>query len=88
MISDIRLQQTMAEPLLTRLEHEKHRRIYRLIQAGKRPRTMETKETNLEFAANTSFLECCRRAGVKPTKRQASKFRNQKGAAYNLGGER
>ena len=72
----------MAElPLLTRLEYEKHHRIYRLIQAKKRPRRMET---NDEVAANTRFLECCRRAGIKPTKRQASKFRNQKGSAYKM----
>ena len=58
--------------------------IYQLIQTEKRPRTEEM-ETNLEFSANTRFLECCRRAGIKPTKRQASKFRHQKGRAYKWG---
>lgn len=38
---------------------------------------------NAEYAKkNTAFQQCCERAGVEPTARQASKFRNGKGAAY------
>lgn len=39
--------------------------------------------TNKEYAENDiGFIEYCRNAGIKPTKRQASKFRNGKGLAY------
>jgi hypothetical protein len=38
---------------------------------------------NNTFAATDSlFQKCCELAGIKPCGRQASKFRNQKGAAY------
>ena len=39
--------------------------------------------TNSEFAQkNEYFKKCCKRAGIEPTVRQASKFRNRKGLAY------
>lgn len=39
--------------------------------------------TNAEFARTDGhFQRCCADAGVDPTSRQASKFRNQKGIAY------
>lgn len=39
--------------------------------------------TNHEFAStDLLFYECCRLAGIDPTPRQASKYRNQCGAAY------
>lgn len=31
-----------------------------------------------------NFQRCCELAGIKVTKRQASKWNNRKGAAYNL----
>ena len=38
---------------------------------------------NTEFAKSTkSFSRACTEANVQPTKRQASKWRNKKGAAY------
>ena len=38
---------------------------------------------NAEFAKTWDvFLKCCELAKVKPTTRQASKFRSQKGRAY------
>jgi hypothetical protein len=38
---------------------------------------------NNTFAATDSFFQkCCELAGIKPCGRQASKFRNQKGAAH------
>ena len=39
--------------------------------------------SNKELASSKSFVALCEEAGVAPTKRQASKFRNGKGAAYN-----
>ena len=39
--------------------------------------------TNREFAKNEDFIRVCKRVGVKPTVRQASKFRNYRGAAHN-----
>lgn len=41
--------------------------------------------TNKEFATkNDLFIKCCERAGVTPTARQASKFRNYKGRAFKV----
>lgn len=42
--------------------------------------------SNSQFAANDqNFIAACESAGVRPTARQASKFRNKKGAAW-IGG--
>lgn len=38
--------------------------------------------TNKEFVSDQIFVKCCEEANIKPTRRQASKFRNQKGLAY------
>lgn len=39
--------------------------------------------SNKEFCAtNAQFIDACRRADIKPTKRQTSKFRNKQGIAY------
>ena len=39
--------------------------------------------TNKEFAkSNKNFLETCEMANIKPTKRQASKFRRRMGKAF------
>lgn len=39
--------------------------------------------TNAQFAKNDpTFAKACELAEVEPTKRQASKFRNKRGAAY------
>lgn len=41
------------------------------------------KVTNREFAQkNKEFIEICVNAGVEPTSRQASKYRNKKGLAF------
>lgn len=37
---------------------------------------------NANFAKNPLFLKACELAGVPPTKRQASAFRNHKGLAF------
>lgn len=40
--------------------------------------------TNKEFAEqNELFIKSCGKAGVTASKRQASKFRNKRGKAYN-----
>jgi hypothetical protein len=44
------------------------------------------RQTDREFAEkNGKFREACEAAGVKPTKRQAAKFRRKIGSAYNDG---
>ncbi len=41
--------------------------------------------TNRDFAAaNSKFQACCEKARIKPTKRQASKYRRKYGAAYKI----
>ena len=45
--------------------------------------SMKGGTTNSEFAnQDEKFLEACITADVKPTRRQASKFRNKSGKAY------
>ena len=39
-------------------------------------------QTAAAFTANSTFVLCCEKAGVPPTKRQASKFRKGTGVAY------
>ena len=41
------------------------------------------KITNVDFSKAEGFKVKCEKAKVSPTQRQASKFRNKKGAAYN-----
>jgi len=44
---------------------------------------MSNKMTNKEFAQkNDAFIDACVRAGIKPTQRQASKWRMKKGKAW------
>lgn len=44
---------------------------------------MEKRATNKEYAATEQFRQKCSKLKVKPTARQASKYRNQKGIVYN-----
>lgn len=39
---------------------------------------------NVSRLADKGFINACDTAGIKVTKRQASKWNNRKGAAYNL----
>lgn len=39
---------------------------------------------NREFTKNLEFIGYCKKAGIDPTKRQASKFRNKKGLAWEV----
>jgi hypothetical protein len=41
--------------------------------------------TNRKFAETKGFVDACESAGVDPTQRQASKYRNKKGLAYKEG---
>uniref|UniRef100_A0A6M3LFY5 Uncharacterized protein n=1 Tax=viral metagenome TaxID=1070528 RepID=A0A6M3LFY5_9ZZZZ len=41
--------------------------------------------TNKEFTKNDYFSKCCEIVGIKVTKRQSSKFRNEKGLAWKIG---
>jgi hypothetical protein len=43
-------------------------------------------QTNKAYSQEEFFVKKCEEAGVKPTKRQASKFRLGKGSAYKKGG--
>lgn len=43
------------------------------------------RQPNREYAQQAEFLAACKRAGVSPTKRQASKFRRRIGLAYREG---
>ena len=45
--------------------------------------------TNKQFAAQgKKFRAACERVGVNPTARQASKYRNKQGLAYQSGGKK
>jgi hypothetical protein len=63
-----------------RSEAERKNVLRGMIQAG----TNHKGQSNHEFAkSNGTFIQACEAAGVEPTVRQASKFRNKRGAAYN-----
>jgi len=47
-----------------------------------RHKTVKGGIKNAEFAKDKNFIDLCEAAGVKPTKRQASKYRSKRGAAY------
>jgi len=40
--------------------------------------------TNRQFKDDVYFIRCCQGANIKPTKRQASKFRRGKGLAFKF----
>ncbi len=42
----------------------------------------EEKPTNMEYSKLPEFTEKCRQAGVEPSRRQASKYRNNKGKVW------
>lgn len=45
--------------------------------------------TNVKFSKmDETFKVSCERAGIEPTRRQASKFRNKKGLAYKFRNEK
>ena len=43
--------------------------------------------TNLEYSKNPAFMSACAAADVDATSRQASKYRNQRGRAWNQRGK-
>lgn len=45
---------------------------------------MAERVTNKKFTEDGFFKACCKKAGVEPTMRQASKFRLEKGSAYKV----
>jgi len=50
---------------------------------SEREKTLKDQITNSKFSqTNTTFIDACQEAGVQPTARQASKWRNKCGAAY------
>lgn len=56
----------------------------KLIKVYKEVKSPRHKTTNSDFAKNdVKFIQCCELAGVKPSKRQASKWRNGKGVAFS-----
>ena len=58
-------------------------------RGGSRPRPLNMRFcdrlNNTQFAAEDHlFRQACNLAGIQPTKRQASKWRNKKGTAYQF----
>lgn len=47
------------------------------------PEKPKPEVTNIKFSeTNEEFISACAEAGVEPTQRQASKYRNKKGKAF------
>lgn len=46
-------------------------------------RVKEKTQANKSTLKNKEFLWACKEAGIEPTKRQASKWNNKRGKAYN-----
>jgi hypothetical protein len=61
-----------------------------VFRGGSRPRPLNARHgaiTHAEFAKTDGlFIKACELAGVKPTTRQAAKYRNKRGAAYQFKG--
>ena len=51
---------------------------------GTLPVELARQEANKSTLNSGKFIKACEKAGITPTKRQASKFNNQKGAAYKV----
>jgi len=50
---------------------------------AERTKTQKYEQSNSEFAQkNGEFIDACELVDIKPTARQASKFRNKRGKAY------
>ena len=49
-----------------------------------KPENAIKEQQNISRKADQNFQSACEDAGIKVTKRQASKWNNKKGAAYNL----
>ena len=57
----------------------------KLIGITSKLKTLNQAESNKLFSRNSNkFKEACDKAGIKPTQRQASKYRNGKGAAFRF----
>ena len=56
-----------------------------LLQWGTEEQKKESRTTNAKFASdNDEFISACANAEIKPTARQAGKWRNRKGKAWKL----
>jgi len=51
---------------------------------GLHPWEEDRSKRNQQILKDQVFCETCNRAGIKPTRRQASKWNNGKGKAYKL----
>lgn len=47
-----------------------------------RPEYAEEAKKNKQILQNDQFKQACEQAGITPTKRQASKFKQKRGLAY------
>jgi len=66
---------------------QKHYHQWERVQRTPKPEgERRRQERNKATFSSKRFVDLCHSAGVPPTTRQASKFNNQKGAAYRLGG--
>lgn len=53
------------------------------VLVGRKGKRMPKEETNEKFSkTNEEFKKACEEANIKPTKRQASKWRDEKGLAW------
>jgi hypothetical protein len=53
--------------------------------AATRHRSLRNGVPNAQFAqTDKAFIDACKRAEIPPTARQASKYRNRRGAAYAM----
>ena len=50
----------------------------------RKPKPDASRVTNAKFSKSESFIKLCENAGIMPTKRQASKFRDKRGKLYKL----
>ena len=57
----------------------------RVVRTEEKEGVVDRRNANESTLKNDVFLKACEAVGTKPTKRQASKWNNKKGAAYLKG---
>ena len=64
---------------------ENGKKWHRVTGPNLHPENQEKHLRNKAVLGSEAFIKACEYVGIKPTKRQASKWNNKKGKAYNVG---
>jgi len=65
-------------------ENVKGKQWKRVVGTPRDEENIKRMEANKSTLSNEKFIKACEKAGITPTRRQASKYNNKKGAAYKV----